>query len=212
MPRPGRRPLCQLVKSSRRSFTPSKSACSSATRGWSSDSTTRASSPRASGSTLCMDPGSFVEEFMLAETQVTDFGMAERRQPSDGVVAGSGRIDGRPVYVFAEDRTVLQGSVGQAPRGKDRLCDRYRLQGRRAGGRPVRLGRRPHPGGTRRNEGDRQDLLRQQHRQRRRAPDQRHPGPLHRRGLLLAGAHRLHLHGARAPARCSSPGPPSSSR
>jgi acetyl-CoA carboxylase carboxyltransferase component len=48
-----------------------------------------------------LDPGSFVEEFMLAETQVTDFGMAERRMPSDGVVAGAGTIDGRPVYVFA---------------------------------------------------------------------------------------------------------------
>src|SRR5438132_6670127 len=61
-----------------------------------------------------LDPGSFVEEFMMAETQVTDFGMAERRQPTDGVVTGYGAIDGRPVYVFAQDRTVLQGAVGQA--------------------------------------------------------------------------------------------------
>src|SRR5579884_4344989 len=61
-----------------------------------------------------LDPGSFVEEFMLAETQVTDFGMAERRQPTDGVVTGYGTVDGRPVYVFAQDRTVLQGAVGQA--------------------------------------------------------------------------------------------------
>src|SRR5581483_4953802 len=60
------------------------------------------------------DPGTFVEEFMLAETQVTDFGMAERRQPTDGVVVGTGRIDGRLVYVFAQDRSVLQGAVGQA--------------------------------------------------------------------------------------------------
>jgi acetyl-CoA carboxylase carboxyltransferase component len=61
-----------------------------------------------------LDPGSFVEEFMLAETQVTDFGMAERRQPTDGVVTGYGTVDGRPLYVFAQDRTVLQGAVGQA--------------------------------------------------------------------------------------------------
>ena len=61
-----------------------------------------------------LDPGSFVEEFMLAETQVTDFGMAERRLPTDGVVMGYGTIDGRTVYVFAQDRTVLQGAVGQA--------------------------------------------------------------------------------------------------
>ncbi|NIO07101.1 MAG: methylmalonyl-CoA carboxyltransferase [Deltaproteobacteria bacterium] len=61
-----------------------------------------------------LDPGSFVEEFMLAETQCTDFGMAEKRQPTDGVVAGYGKIEGRPVYVFAQDRTVLAGAVGSA--------------------------------------------------------------------------------------------------
>lgn len=61
-----------------------------------------------------LDPGSFVEEFMLAETQVTDFGMAERRLPTDGVVTGYGTVNGRPIYVFAQDRTVLQGAVGQA--------------------------------------------------------------------------------------------------
>src|SRR6059058_6076814 len=61
-----------------------------------------------------LDPGSFVEEFMMAETQVTDFGMAERRQPTDGVVTGYGTVQGRPIYVFAQDRTVLQGAVGQA--------------------------------------------------------------------------------------------------
>ena len=61
-----------------------------------------------------LDPGSFVEEFMLAETQSTDFGMAEKRQPTDGVVIGYGKIDGRPVYLFAQDRTVLAGTVGSA--------------------------------------------------------------------------------------------------
>src|SRR5437773_9600483 len=61
-----------------------------------------------------LDPGSFVEDFMLAETQVTDFGMAERRKPTDGVVTGYGTIEGRLVFVYAQDRTVLQGAVGQA--------------------------------------------------------------------------------------------------
>ncbi len=61
-----------------------------------------------------LDPGSFVEEFMLAETQSTDFGMAEKRGPSDGVVTGYGKIEGRPVYLFAQDRTVLAGTVGSA--------------------------------------------------------------------------------------------------
>ena len=61
-----------------------------------------------------LDPDSFVEEFMLAETQSVDFGMAEKKQPSDGVVSGYGKIDGRPVYLFAQDRTVLAGTVGSA--------------------------------------------------------------------------------------------------
>lgn len=61
-----------------------------------------------------LDPGSFIEEFMLAETQSTDFGMAERKRPSDGVVTGYGTIEGRPVYLFAQDRTVLAGTVGSA--------------------------------------------------------------------------------------------------
>lgn len=61
-----------------------------------------------------LDPGSFVEEFMLAETQCVDFGMGEKRQPTDGVVTGSGKIDGRRVYLFAQDRTILAGTVGSA--------------------------------------------------------------------------------------------------
>src|SRR5438093_1113500 len=61
-----------------------------------------------------LDPGSFVEEFMLAETQCADFGMAEKKVPSDGVVTGFGKIDGRPVYVFSQDRAVLAGTVGSA--------------------------------------------------------------------------------------------------
>ena len=62
---------------------------------------------------LC-DPGSFVEEFMLAQTHVTDFGMAARRRPGDGVIVGHGKVDGHPVYVYAQDWTVLAGTVGAA--------------------------------------------------------------------------------------------------
>jgi propionyl-CoA carboxylase beta chain len=51
---------------------------------------------------------------MLAETQCTDFGMAEKKLPSDGVVTGFGKVDGRPVYVFSQDRAVLAGTVGSA--------------------------------------------------------------------------------------------------
>jgi acetyl-CoA carboxylase carboxyltransferase component len=61
-----------------------------------------------------LDPGTFVEEFMLAETQCADFGMAEKRLPSDGVVTGFGKVEGRPVYVYSQDRAILAGSVGSA--------------------------------------------------------------------------------------------------
>src|SRR5213080_1368633 len=61
-----------------------------------------------------LDPGTFVEEFMLAETPASDFGMAERKRPTDGVITGYGKIDGRTVYVFAQDFTVIAGTVGAA--------------------------------------------------------------------------------------------------
>jgi acetyl-CoA carboxylase carboxyltransferase component len=61
-----------------------------------------------------LDPGTFVEEFMLAETPCVDFGMADKKLPSDGVVTGFGKIDGRPVYVFSQDRAILAGTVGSA--------------------------------------------------------------------------------------------------
>jgi len=63
--------------------------------------------------TLC-DEGSFVEEFAEALTHVTDFGMAARRKPGDGVIVGHGRVDGRPVYVYAQDWSVMAGTVGSA--------------------------------------------------------------------------------------------------
>lgn len=59
-----------------------------------------------------VDPGTFIEEFRLAESPCIEFGMAEKRAPTDGVVTGFGKIDGRSVYIFAQDRTVLAGTVG----------------------------------------------------------------------------------------------------
>ncbi len=60
-----------------------------------------------------LDEGSFQELGSLATHQVTDFGMAEKRFPGDGVVTGIGRIDGRRVAVYAQDFTVLGGSFSQ---------------------------------------------------------------------------------------------------
>ena len=61
---------------------------------------------------LLLDPGSFVELDALREHDVHDFGLDKQRFPGDGVVTGWGHVDGRTVYVFAQDFTVLGGSLG----------------------------------------------------------------------------------------------------
>jgi propionyl-CoA carboxylase beta chain len=62
---------------------------------------------------LLFDPGSFEEVDKLVTHRCRDFGMDEQRIPGDGVVAGSGRIDGRLVYAFAQDFTVFGGSLSE---------------------------------------------------------------------------------------------------
>lgn len=60
-----------------------------------------------------LDPGTFYELDEFVAHRATDFGLEERRTLGDSVVTGCGEIDGRPVYVFAQDFTVLGGSVGE---------------------------------------------------------------------------------------------------
>ncbi|MEJ2247829.1 MAG: carboxyl transferase domain-containing protein [Acidobacteriota bacterium] len=60
-----------------------------------------------------LDTDSFAELNMLAEHQCHDFGMESKRVPGDGVVTGYGTIDGRQVFVYAEDDAVLGGSTGK---------------------------------------------------------------------------------------------------
>ena len=61
-----------------------------------------------------VDPGSFVEINMLAETQTFDFEMQKKKILGDGVITGYGGIDGRRVYLFSQDVTVFGGSCGRA--------------------------------------------------------------------------------------------------
>ena len=63
---------------------------------------------------LLLDKGSFNVMDRLVVHQSRDFGMDEQRIPGDGVVTGSGRIHGRPVFVFAQDFTVFGGSLSEA--------------------------------------------------------------------------------------------------
>jgi acetyl-CoA/propionyl-CoA carboxylase carboxyl transferase subunit len=60
-----------------------------------------------------LDDGTFQEIDMLREHRSTNFGMSEREFSGDGVVTGYGEVDGRTVFVFAHDFTVLGGSLGE---------------------------------------------------------------------------------------------------
>jgi propionyl-CoA carboxylase beta chain len=63
---------------------------------------------------LLLDPGSFTELDKFVTHRATDFGMADKKVPGDGVVTGYGTIDGRKVFVFAQDFTVFGGSLSGA--------------------------------------------------------------------------------------------------
>ncbi len=60
-----------------------------------------------------LDEGTFEELDKLVEHRCLDFGMAEQKVPGDGVVSGFGRVDGRQVFVFAQDFTVFGGSLSE---------------------------------------------------------------------------------------------------
>ncbi|MHA3976636.1 acyl-CoA carboxylase subunit beta [Halovulum sp. GXIMD14794] len=62
---------------------------------------------------VLLDEGSFEEFDMFVAHRATDFGMGEHKYPGDGVVTGWGTINGRMVYVFSQDFTVLGGSLSE---------------------------------------------------------------------------------------------------
>ncbi len=69
---------------------------------------------------VLLDEGSFEELDMYVEHNCTDFGMEDQRVPGDGVVTGSGTINGRLVYVFSQDFTVFGGSLSE--RHAQKIC------------------------------------------------------------------------------------------
>ena len=60
-----------------------------------------------------LDDGSFVEIGVFGESRATEFGMDKKKIPGDGVITGYGTIDGKLVFVYAQDFTVLGGSLGE---------------------------------------------------------------------------------------------------
>ena len=60
-----------------------------------------------------LDDNSFVEIGALVTARATDFNMKQTESPSDGVVTGYGVIGGSLVYVYSQDASVMNGSIGE---------------------------------------------------------------------------------------------------
>ena len=69
---------------------------------------------------LLLDPGSFEEFDMFMQHRCTNFGMEASHPDGDGVVTGCGTIEGRLVYVFAQDFTVSGGSLSKTM--SEKIC------------------------------------------------------------------------------------------
>ncbi len=67
---------------------------------------------------VLLDEGSFEEYDMFVTHRCTDFGMEENKIPGDGVITGWGTINGRLVYVYSQDFTVLGGSLSETHAAK----------------------------------------------------------------------------------------------
>ena len=63
--------------------------------------------------TSLLDANSFVEIGQSVTARSTDFNMTENKAPSDGVITGYGVIDDKLVYVYSQDASVLNGTVGE---------------------------------------------------------------------------------------------------
>jgi len=63
---------------------------------------------------VLLDQDTFEEYDMYVEHRTNDFGMADQKYAGDGVVTGSGKINGKLVYVFSQDFTVFGGSLSEA--------------------------------------------------------------------------------------------------
>ena len=66
------------------------------------------------------DPGSFIEIGLWCRSECLQYDLYKMETPADGVIAGYGNINGRPVYGFFQDFTVMGGTLGR--RHADKIC------------------------------------------------------------------------------------------
>ena len=76
------------------------------------------------------DPGTFQETGMFVRHRCTNFGMADKYTPGEGVVTGYGQIDGRTVYAAAQDFTVMGGSLGEMHASKIAMTQEAAMRAR----------------------------------------------------------------------------------
>ena len=183
------------ARASRATRSPSRSRA--AASGASRRSTRRASCRRASGSTCCSTRAASSSSIASSSIARPTSGSSSEKYYGDGVVTGL-RPHRRP------PRLRLLAGLHRVRRLAVRVVRREDLQDhgsrdaqRRAGDRPQRLRRRAHPGRRRLARRLRRDLSAQHAGVGRRPADLGDPRPVRRRRGVLAGDHRLHLHGAR---------------
>ena len=158
-----------------------------------------------------LDRDSFFEIKSLVESNCHDFGVSDKHIKGDGVITGFGRINGRPVAIFAQDFTQLGGSLGLAHAKKiadimDKALEAkipvIGLLDNRAFGQR----RRAHSGRGGQFGRLRGNFLPQRQSLRRDSADFRHFGPLRRRGGVFARADGFYFYGGRhQPYVCHGP-------
>ncbi len=157
---------------------------------------------------LLLDKSSFEEFDMFVEHRCDRFRHGEAEDPRRRRRHRLGHHQ-RPHRLSCSPRTspCSAARCQRGPRPEDHQGAGHGAEGARAGHRPVRRRRRAHPGGRRRARRLWRGVQAQRHLVRRDPADFRHHGPVRGRRRLFAGHDRLHLHGARHLATCSSPAP-----
>lgn len=144
---------------------------------------------------MLLDKGTFNELDKLVNHRCTNFGMEKKQIAGDGMVTGYGKIDGRPVFVYAYDFTAHGGSLSETNAAKIVKVQQLALKTGASRYRFERFG-----GGTHTGRGEQLGriclhLLSEYHCIRCYPPDFRYSGTLCRRRLLFPGTDRLYLYG-----------------
>ena len=142
-----------------------------------------------------LDEGSFVEIDAFVTHRCTEFGMDCVEAPGEGVVTGYGTVDGRLVYVYAQDFTVIGGSLGEMHAKENLQSHGYGGKDGCSDNRNERFGRCKNSRRYRRSFRFRRHILQKHCKQRCNSSDFCNYGTMCRRCCLFTGYYRLYLYG-----------------